>query len=162
MKFPIYSTVLALNVSDQGIVRPSAFAVLELMVNSNVVGTCTGSSAGFIPFKIWSLAAPSPANVRFGGPKRTFGKRGPNRTAQNQVCSGRCAASSAERCRLVERFLGAFRRFFTGFSGLACLGGEGGGRLMFLSRFTKASAISGMSEGPSSGSVCIVASSRSA
>ena len=30
---------------------------------------------------------------------------------------------------------------------------------MFLSRLTKASAISGMSEGPSSGSVCIVASS---
>ena len=97
----------------------------------------------------------------FGG-KADIRQKGASRTAQSQVGSRRCAASSAESCRPVERFLGAFRRFFTGLGARACLGGEGGGRLMFLSRFTKASAISGMSEGPSSGSVCIVASSRSA
>lgn len=88
--------------------------------------------------------------------------KGANRTAQSQVGSGRCAASSAERFRPAVRFLGAFRRFFTGLNTLARLGGEGGTRLMFLSRLTKASAISGMSEGPSSGGVCIVASIRSA
>jgi hypothetical protein len=91
-QFPIYSTVLAFNVSDQGIVRPSAFAVLELMVNSNVVGTCTGSSAGFIPFKIWSLAAPTPANVRFGGPKRTFGNG-----AELDSSEIRCVADAVPR-----------------------------------------------------------------
>lgn len=110
---------------------------------------------------------PSPKNVRSGGnavasgPKR-HSTKGANRTAYSQVGSGRCAASSAERFRPAVRFLGAFRRFFTGLNTLARLGGEGGTRLMFLSRLTKASAISGMSEGPSSGGVCIVASIRSA
>jgi len=35
--------------SDCGIVSPSALAVLRLMTNSNFVGSCTGSSAGFAP-----------------------------------------------------------------------------------------------------------------
>jgi hypothetical protein len=32
-----------------GTVRPSAFAVLRLMANSNLVGCCTGRSAGVAP-----------------------------------------------------------------------------------------------------------------
>src|SRR5262249_56777203 len=33
----------------EGIVTPSAFAVLRLMTSSNLVGCCTGSSPGFAP-----------------------------------------------------------------------------------------------------------------
>ena len=40
--------------SDCGIVRPSAFAVFRLMVNSNLVGCCTGKSAGLAPLRILS------------------------------------------------------------------------------------------------------------
>ena len=39
---------------DRGIVRPSAFAVLMLITNSNFVGCSTGRSAGLAPFKILS------------------------------------------------------------------------------------------------------------
>jgi hypothetical protein len=35
--------------SDGGTVRPSAFAVFRLMTSSNLVGCCTGRSAGFSP-----------------------------------------------------------------------------------------------------------------
>src|SRR4029434_1700782 len=35
--------------SDCGIVRPSAFAVLRLITNSNLVGCSTGRSAAFAP-----------------------------------------------------------------------------------------------------------------
>src|SRR3954465_6461391 len=35
-----------------GISRPSALAVLRLMANSNLVGACTGRSAGLAPFRI--------------------------------------------------------------------------------------------------------------
>jgi hypothetical protein len=37
-----------------GIVRPICFAVLKLMMNSNLVGCSTGMSAGLAPFKILS------------------------------------------------------------------------------------------------------------
>src|SRR5215831_13181908 len=37
-----------------GTVSPSLVAVLRLMANSNLVGACTGSSAGFAPFKMRS------------------------------------------------------------------------------------------------------------
>ena len=37
-----------------GIVRPSALAVLRLITNSNLVGACTGMSAGFSPLRIRS------------------------------------------------------------------------------------------------------------
>ena len=40
--------------TDCGIVRPSAFAVLRFMTNSNLVGCSTGRSAGFAPFRILS------------------------------------------------------------------------------------------------------------
>src|SRR6267378_7839123 len=40
--------------TDGGIVRPSAFAVLRLMTNSNLVGCSTGRSAGLAPFRIRS------------------------------------------------------------------------------------------------------------
>jgi|SRR5690348_15407581 hypothetical protein len=49
-----YSTMFALNTNDEGMLRPSAFAVFEFTVNSNSVGSCTGRSAGLAPFKIWS------------------------------------------------------------------------------------------------------------
>ena len=38
---------------DGGMVRPSAFAVLRLMTNSNVVGCTTGRSAGLAPLRIF-------------------------------------------------------------------------------------------------------------
>jgi hypothetical protein len=37
-----------------GIVRPSALAVLRLMINSNLVGACTGRSPGLSPFRMRS------------------------------------------------------------------------------------------------------------
>src|SRR5215467_15300307 len=52
----------ALTSSVVGTVRPRAFAVLRLMTNSYLVGTCTGKSAGFSPFRIRSTypaAAPN-------------------------------------------------------------------------------------------------------
>src|SRR5262249_16469247 len=35
-----------------GIVRPNDFAVLRLITNSNLVGNCTGRSAGFSPLRM--------------------------------------------------------------------------------------------------------------
>ena len=40
--------------SDGGTSRPSALAVLRLMTNSNLVGACTGKSAGFSPLRMRS------------------------------------------------------------------------------------------------------------
>jgi hypothetical protein len=40
-----------------GTVRPSAFAVLRLMMNSNLLGNSTGRSAGFAPLRILSTRA---------------------------------------------------------------------------------------------------------
>ena len=40
--------------SDCGTVRPSAFAVLRLIISSYLVGACTGMSAGFSPLRIRS------------------------------------------------------------------------------------------------------------
>src|SRR3974390_2017795 len=40
--------------TDGGIVRPRAFAVLRLMTSSYLVGTCTGRSTGFSPFRMRS------------------------------------------------------------------------------------------------------------
>src|SRR5262249_28046049 len=37
-----------------GMSRPSALAVLRLMTSSNLVGACTGSSAGFSPLRMRS------------------------------------------------------------------------------------------------------------
>src|SRR6516164_6802829 len=41
--------------SDGGTVRPSAFAVLRLIVRSYLVGACTGRSAGFSPLRMRSI-----------------------------------------------------------------------------------------------------------
>src|SRR5262245_43943703 len=49
----ITSSALACNVS--GTVRPSAFAVLRLMISSNLVGCITGRLAGFSPLSIRPL-----------------------------------------------------------------------------------------------------------
>jgi len=40
--------------TDGGIVRPSALAVFMLSTNSNLDGSSTGSSPGFMPFRILS------------------------------------------------------------------------------------------------------------
>jgi hypothetical protein len=40
--------------SAGGTVRPSAFAVLRLITSSNLVGCCTGRSAGFSPLRMRS------------------------------------------------------------------------------------------------------------
>jgi hypothetical protein len=45
-------TSSAMESSRAGISIPSAFAVLRLMTNSNLVGCSTGSSAGFSPLRI--------------------------------------------------------------------------------------------------------------
>src|SRR5262245_809322 len=50
--YSITSSALASSVG--GTLRPSVFAVLMLMTNSNLVGCSTGSSAGFAPFIILS------------------------------------------------------------------------------------------------------------
>ena len=47
-------TSSALARSDGGTVRPSALAVLRFMTNSNLVGACTGRSAGFSPLRMRS------------------------------------------------------------------------------------------------------------
>jgi len=41
--------------TDGGMVRPSAFAVLRLITNSNFVGACNGRSAGFSPLRMRSM-----------------------------------------------------------------------------------------------------------
>ena len=41
--------------SDCGTMRPMAFAVFRLMINSNLVGSWTGKSAGLAPLSIWSM-----------------------------------------------------------------------------------------------------------
>jgi len=41
--------------SAGGTVRPSTFAVLRLITSSNLVGCSTGRSAGFTPFRMWSM-----------------------------------------------------------------------------------------------------------
>src|SRR5262249_20379173 len=41
-------------ITTGGIVRPSTFAVLRLIISSNFVGCSTGRSAGFAPFRILS------------------------------------------------------------------------------------------------------------
>jgi hypothetical protein len=47
-------TLSALASTLGGIVRPICFAVLRLMMNSNLIGCSTGSSAGLAPFRILS------------------------------------------------------------------------------------------------------------
>ncbi len=54
-RVPAYSmTSSARSSSDCGMVRPSAFAVFILMINSNFVGCSMGRSAGFAPLRILS------------------------------------------------------------------------------------------------------------
>src|SRR5215469_6081895 len=50
-------TTSARDSSDCGTDRPSAFAVLRLMMNSNLVGNSTGRSAAFAPLRILSTRA---------------------------------------------------------------------------------------------------------
>src|SRR6516164_9327801 len=40
--------------NEGGTVRPSAFAVLRLITNSNLVGICIGSSSGLVPLRMRS------------------------------------------------------------------------------------------------------------
>jgi hypothetical protein len=43
----------ASDINDAGIVNPSAFADVRLMMNSNLVGCSTGKSDGFVPCSIF-------------------------------------------------------------------------------------------------------------
>src|SRR5258707_7284485 len=45
--------------NDSGMVRPSAFAVLRLIVSLNLVGNTTGRSPGFSPFRIRPTSIPA-------------------------------------------------------------------------------------------------------
>ena len=47
-------TSSAMEKTPEGMARPSAFAVLRLMSSSNLVGCCTGNSAGLVPLRILS------------------------------------------------------------------------------------------------------------
>src|SRR5262245_46523254 len=49
--------------SDGGTLRPSALAVVRLMVKSNVVGCSTGMSAGLVPCKTLSTSSAARRNV---------------------------------------------------------------------------------------------------
>src|SRR5262249_7141470 len=49
--------------SLSGTVRPSAFAVLRLATVSNLVGACTGRSAGFSPLGMRSIQRPMSASL---------------------------------------------------------------------------------------------------
>src|SRR5262245_44302363 len=52
---PVHSITSSARASSVGgTARPSALAVLRLITNSYVVGTCTGRSAGFSPFRMRS------------------------------------------------------------------------------------------------------------
>ena len=51
---PYSITSLAVASSDDGMVRPSALAVLRLITSSYLVGACTGRSDGFSPLRIRS------------------------------------------------------------------------------------------------------------
>ena len=44
-------------------VSPSALAALRLMINSNLVGSCIGRSAGLVPFAISSTYSPTCRDV---------------------------------------------------------------------------------------------------
>ena len=49
----VYSTTSsARNMIDSGIVRPSVFAVVRLITNSNLVGCMTGKSVGCAPLRM--------------------------------------------------------------------------------------------------------------
>src|ERR1035437_8708698 len=53
---PLHSITSSARVSSvAGTVRPSALAVLRLMISSNFVGSCTGRSAGFAPLRMRSI-----------------------------------------------------------------------------------------------------------
>src|SRR5262249_44178349 len=55
---PLHSITSSARTSEGGTVRPSASAVLRLMINSNFVGCSTGRSAGFAPCSIlWTYVA---------------------------------------------------------------------------------------------------------
>src|SRR5882757_9615335 len=54
---PHWITSSAVANSVSGIVRPSAFAVLRLMTNSNLVACSMGRSAGLVPLRILSTKA---------------------------------------------------------------------------------------------------------
>ena len=45
--------------TDGGIVRPSALAVLRLMISASLDGCSTGNSPGFAPFKIFATYPPA-------------------------------------------------------------------------------------------------------
>src|ERR1700738_1913652 len=61
LHYSITSSASAISLS--GMVRPSALAVLRLMISSNFVGACTGRSAGFSPLRMRSTYPAARRNV---------------------------------------------------------------------------------------------------
>lgn len=57
-------TLSAMISSDCGMVRPNAFEVLPLIINSNLVGSSTGRSAGLVPLRILSMYAAARRVIR--------------------------------------------------------------------------------------------------
>jgi hypothetical protein len=91
-------TSSAMASSDGGTVRPSALAVLRLITSSNLVGCCTGRSAGFSPRVIYGNGHSQPEQRR----RRTW--RSPSSAAKHayETASGggvasRCLGRETER-----------------------------------------------------------------
>src|SRR5262249_7111607 len=57
-------TSSALTISELGTIRPRAFDVLRLIASSNLVGSCTGRSAGLSPLRMRSAYAAACRNTR--------------------------------------------------------------------------------------------------
>jgi|SRR5262245_40416278 len=74
-----------------GTVSPSAFAVLRLIVSSNLVGACTGSSAGFAPLECGPHSPPSAGRYRQNLAHRTSAHH-QQRTAARAQCEAAGAA----------------------------------------------------------------------
>jgi hypothetical protein len=58
--YSITSSAVKSNLS--GMLKPSVFAVFKLMVNTNLVGACTGRSPGFAPLRMRSTYLAAPRN----------------------------------------------------------------------------------------------------
>jgi hypothetical protein len=63
-KPPHSITSSALNKSDVGTSMPIALAVFRLMIVSNIVGCCTGRSAGLVPLRIDISRAQTPLGIK--------------------------------------------------------------------------------------------------
>src|SRR5262249_32557710 len=72
-------TSSALTISELGTIRPRAFAVFKLIASSNLVGSCTGRSAGLSPLRMRSAYAAACRNT--SGRSTPYDIRPPSRVA---------------------------------------------------------------------------------